>query len=400
MEHAPVGFPRDLLTQPWRVRLQYFQTYTMAHPRLVAARDALINAIREVPPNSLILVLGPTGVGKTTLRVKIEQLLTAELQSVLERDPGRLPVVSVECIAPDSGNFSWRDHFRRLLLHMEESLVEYKINPAAPVRIGARGMRFLPSARAVGAEYHHAVEQALIFRRPVAVLLDEAQHMARMGSGRRLSDQLDVLKSLANRTHTVHVLIGTYELLAFRHLSAQLSRRSLDLHFPRYQAEQSDQWQAFRTVVRSFALQLPLVEPPDLLREVDYLYERSIGCVGILKDWLIRALVSVARRNAASLTRRDLQAHALSVAQCETMLTEAVEGERRLRESLTERSRLRTRLGLPPQEHPRDDAQSHGAVLPLKSPRARRAQRIPGHRRPVRDAIGAPRGNDAHAGTL
>jgi energy-coupling factor transporter ATP-binding protein EcfA2 len=400
MDATAVGFPGDLLTQPWCTRLQYFQTYTMAHPRLVAARDALLNAIHEVPPNSLILVLGPTGVGKTTLRMKIEQLLAAELQSVLERDPARLPVVSVECIAPDSGSFNWRDHFRRFLLQMEEPLVDYKITPAAPVRIGTRATRFLPSERAVGVEYRHAVEQALRFRRPVAVLLDEAQHMARMGSGRRLSEQLDVLKSLANRTHTVHVMIGTYELLAFRHLSAQLSRRSLDLHFPRYQAEQSDQWQAFRTVVRSFARQLPLAEPPQLLREADYLYERSIGCVGILKDWLMRVLASLARRNAASLTHRDLQVHALSVAQCETMLTEIAEGERRLQESPTDRSRLRTRLGLPPQEHARDEAAGQRVDLPRKSPSIRQVRRTPGHRRPVRDAIGTTKGNDAQARTL
>jgi hypothetical protein len=63
------------------------------------------------------------------------------------------------------------------------------------------------------------------------VFVDEAQHLARISSGRRLSDQLDVIKSIANRTQTVHVLFGTYELMAFRNLSAQLSRRSMDLHF-------------------------------------------------------------------------------------------------------------------------------------------------------------------------
>jgi hypothetical protein len=210
MGSTPAGFPGELLNQPWSARIHYFQTYTMAHPWLVTAREALLNAIHEVPPNSLILVLGPTGVGKTTLRAKIEQLLASELLSVLEVDRGRPPVVSVECIAPESGSFSWRDHFRRLLLQMDEPLVEYKINPEAPVRIGDRVVRFMPGARAVGAEYHHAVERALAFRRPVAVLIDEAQHLARMGSGRRLSDQLDVIKSLANRTKTVHVLIGTY----------------------------------------------------------------------------------------------------------------------------------------------------------------------------------------------
>src|SRR3989475_9941556 len=150
MRSTPAGFPRELLSQPWSIRIHYFQTYTMAHPRLVTAREALLNAIHEVPANSLILVCGPTGVGKTTLRAKIEQLLAAELLPMLDADRGRLPVVSVECIAPDSGSFSWRDHFRRLLLQMEEPLVDFKINPAPPVRLRNNVVSFMPSARAVG----------------------------------------------------------------------------------------------------------------------------------------------------------------------------------------------------------------------------------------------------------
>ena len=98
---------------------------------------------------------------------------------------------------------------------MEEPLVDYKIDPAAPVRVAKMIVRFTPSEKAIGAEYQHAVERALAFRRPAAVLIDEAQHLAKMGSGRRLADQLDVIKSLANRTKTVQVLFGTYELLAF-----------------------------------------------------------------------------------------------------------------------------------------------------------------------------------------
>src|SRR5438034_9390933 len=128
-----------------------------------------MSVIQEVRANSFILVFGPTVVGKTTLREKIEPVLAAELLPMLEADRGRLPVVSVECIAPESGSFSWRDHFRRLLLQMDEPLVDYKINPEAPVHIGDKVVRFMPSARAVGSEYHHAVERALAYRRPVAV---------------------------------------------------------------------------------------------------------------------------------------------------------------------------------------------------------------------------------------
>ena len=389
MGSPATGCVRESPIQPWSTRIQVFQSFTMAHPHLIAARDQLMNAIHEVPPNSLILVLGPTGVGKTTLRTKIEQLLASELLPTLQDDRGRFPVVSVECIAPESGCFNWRDHFRQLLIQMEEPLVDYKINPEAPVRIGDRVTRFMPSARAVGAEYHHAVARAFAFRRPVAVLVDEAQHLARVGSGRRLSDQLDVIKSLANRTKTVHVLIGTYELLAFRNLSAQLSRRSIDIHFPRYRADSAADLKAFRSIVKSFEQQLPLERPPDLLNDWQYLYERTIGCVGVLKDWLTRALVSASKRNAESLSRKDLESHALSVAQCDKMLSEAIEGESTLLESPEERDRLRARLGLGRLENA---DQAEGVVAP------RQNQRRPGQRTPVRDAIGAA--NYATAGIL
>jgi energy-coupling factor transporter ATP-binding protein EcfA2 len=388
MGNTPASFPRELLNQPWTARLQYFRTYTMAHPCLVDARDALVNAIHEVPPNSLILVLGPTGVGKTTLRAKIEQLLTAEMLPTLSADLGRIPVVSIECVAPEAGSFSWRAHFRRLLLQMEEPLVDYKIDPEAPVRVANMVVRFTPSEKAVGAEYQHAVERALAFRRPAAVLIDEAQHLAKMGSGRRLADQLDVIKSLANRTKTVHVLFGTYELLAFRNLSAQLSRRSIDIHFPRYRLANPGDATAFRTVLRSFEQQLPLLERPDLVNEWEYLYERSVGCVGILKDWLMRALVSVSRRNNHSLTRKDLESHAPSVAQCDKMLSEALEGESRLLESKEERSRLRARLGLSPSEAPGGTSAADSVAQSVRTGESRTSRRKPGQRRPTRDPIG------------
>jgi hypothetical protein len=234
----------------------------------------------------------------------------------------------------------------------------------------------------------------------VAILIDEAQHLARMGSGRRLSDQLDVIKSLANRTKTVHVLIGTYELLAFRNLSAQLSRRSIDIHFPRYRADNPNDLKAFRTIVKSFEQQLPVSQPPDLLNEWEYLYERSIGCVGVLKDWLVRVLVSLARRKADSLTRKDLERHAPGVAQCDKMLSEAIEGEVSLLESTEARRRLRTRLGLGPMEDSREDLTAGGVAPPAEIATRRSQQRKPGQRRPVRDAVGTANFAYANAGSL
>jgi hypothetical protein len=176
-------------------------------------------------------------------------------------------------------------------------------------------------------EWRMAVERALHYRKPRAILIDEAQHLAKMAAGRRLQDQLDCLKSLASLTRTIHVLVGTYELLAFRNLSAQLSRRSLDIHLRRYRADQPEDVIAFKNILLTFQKHLPLSEEPDLIARWDYFYERSIGCVGVLRDWLVRSLALALENGDRSLKPGHLECQGLSVAQCGKMLAEATEGE-------------------------------------------------------------------------
>jgi len=194
MASPPPGFPRSLLGEPWSARLTYFQRYTVAHPKLLEAKERLVVTIQNSEPNSLVFVFGPTGVGKTTLRLKTEQILTAELCQELEQDRGRLAVVSVEAVAPESGSFSWRDHFKRLLQEIDEPLMEHK----RELQTGSVSLRSPARPQPTTGDYRYGVEQAFRFRRPAAVMIDEAQHLAKITSGRRLLDQLDVIKSHAN----------------------------------------------------------------------------------------------------------------------------------------------------------------------------------------------------------
>lgn len=376
---SPPGFPRSLLSEPWSVRLAHFQRYTVAHPRLIEAKERLVAAIQNSEPNSLIFVFGPTGVGKTTLRLKAEQILTAELREQLEQDRGRLAVVSVEAVAPDSGTFSWRDHFKRLLLQMGEPLIEYKQDLQSGFV-----MRTPTRPKPTTGEYRYGLEQALRFRRPAAVMIDEAQHLAKIASGRRLLDQLDVIKSIANQSQTVHVLYGTYDLLAFRNLNGQLSRRSVDVHFPRYRAESAADRKAFISVLNSFAQQLPIADPPDLAHDWEFLYERSVGCVGVLKQWLIRALSVALRAGDATLSRSNLESQAPSVAQADKIISEASEGEMSLMDTNEAVLRLREQLGLIPQNQSQQSTKLKQPAQAL----AGRTRRRPGQRRPTRDITG------------
>ena len=200
--------------------------------------------------------------------------------------------------------------FRRMLIALEEpeSLIDRKVIPnqsGATFQSGA--LRLISRENAVSSRLRHAVEQTLRRRRPLAVLVDDAQHLAIMGSGRKLLDQINTIKSIANLSQITHVLTGTYELMTLRHLNGQLSRRSVDIEFNRYLSDNSEHREAFINCLWTFQQHLPLPKTPELVNQWDYFYERSIGCVGVLKDWLTGALALALENGAQTLTSRDLE---------------------------------------------------------------------------------------------
>lgn len=222
------SFPRELLNQPSSARLAYFRALTIGHPLLLQVYDDLRLAIRDSAPGSIIIVQGPAGVGKTTLLQRVEKDLTERLMPEMAQDVERLPVVRIDAIAPESGSFNWKDYFRRLLiaLHEPESLIDRKVIPNQSGAASQSGiLELIPYESAVSSRLRYAVEQTLRRRRPLAVLVDDAQHMAIRGSGRKLLDQINTIKSIANVSRITHVLTGTYELMMPRHLK----RRALSV---------------------------------------------------------------------------------------------------------------------------------------------------------------------------
>ncbi len=100
-------FPRELLEQTDEARRDYFRAYTVAHPTLATVDRLAWNAIHEPAGALLILVAGPTGVGKTTLLDHLEQRLCEEALPRLEQAPSHLPVVKLLAATPATRQFKW-----------------------------------------------------------------------------------------------------------------------------------------------------------------------------------------------------------------------------------------------------------------------------------------------------
>lgn len=283
------AFPHELLNASAKQRLAYFKNWLTSHPKLIETRDALMDALQptDSPTRtgsaSIIQVFGCTGVGKTTLRNWVERLLMEEATGAgrLCHDPGCIPIVSVITPPPDQGPFSWRDVYVQTLQALgepRELMTKKHITQ----------LNFIPEDKLLHApttarpELRLALASALYHRHTRTVFFDEAQHFQRVTQAQRLQDQMDNLKWTAEVSGAQFVLIGTFDLLNLTDLSGQLARRSVNIHFDRYHAERVEEFKQFAGVALSFQRHLPLAVEPDLLRLSEYLYERSVGCVGIL----------------------------------------------------------------------------------------------------------------------
>lgn len=87
---------------------------------------------------------------------------------------------------------------------------------------------------------------------------------------------------------------------------------------------------------------------PEMLTHWKWFGEWSIGCIGILSDWVVETAATLCRAGETVLTLEALAKHALKPAQCLKLETEARTGEFKIEEAKKESEReLQRLLGRP-----------------------------------------------------
>lgn len=359
--HSPQTERTNMKIFPSNQDVEAFQNGRISHAHLLKAREKLFFEVFNAVEGTLIFLFGPTGVGKSTLIESFKEKFTDEMFTKGISSEGDLPVLVVEARAPDSKKFSWKELYRSTLDVMMEPL------PTKKCPLELRTHKPPKRQKAVGYELLFSLQEAIIRRNVKVLIIDEAQHIG-IGSGPGgIHAQLDHLKSIANLTETIIVLAGVYELIDFRNLSGQLSRRSIDIHFPHYMADSPVDSQHFADVLLTFQERIPFTCTPPLVSMIDDLYAGSMGCVGILKGWLDRAVRLVAIEGGNMFTHDHLMRTVMSDEQLKTIWAELVEGEKKLTTSpqpLTNMKKL-LKIGT-------FSAEKANAQKPVSNPPARR----------------------------
>ena len=384
-------FSLELLQATKEHRLNYYDEYTMAHPFLDRAFEDLKPLVRHCGETRLIFIVGPTGVGKTKLRQLTEQWILEELWESVRKNMGHLAVASVEAVLQKSGLFNAKDHLKRCLyaLHEPEVFIKNKINYGVDGVYRSDDGKLAIKSRILETDLGWSLEQALKHRHPQIFFIDEAHHMLAVASGRKLTEVPEAIKSLANRTQVLHGLIGTYKLLTLNDIGDQLSRRSIYIHLPRYDAKYIEDREDWQSIVWNFQSQIPINEEPDFISHWEYLFERSLGCVGILKNWTRNAFADAMEDEAETVTLKHLEERALSIGQCQKILKKIKKGERNYKKIEGEAIKLREELDLGIKPIPRNTTISQSQYENNQtSTQKSKSKTGVGQRNPKRDPIG------------
>ncbi|HJW32509.1 MAG TPA: AAA family ATPase [Holophagaceae bacterium] len=307
-------------------RLEYFHGIRLSHPRVSEAMADLKLMAKPGAGSDITLLIGPTGVGKSTVVNILRDQTLEENSEKMRADPGMIPIAVAEAPASGERNFSWRIFYQRLGESLQEPLMMKKQQTVEEDgRVTVRPV----STSATVAALRTSVEKALVRRKTSIVVVDEAVHLLRNLHGNSIENHMDAIKSLANICGVNMILVGSYDLLSLMNLSGQVARRTSIVHFPRYFTGEKLDEGAFAKVLTKLAGYLPIEKEVDLTKYAGDLQQACVGCVGILKDTLSRAL-ALALRDGGKWKDAYLEKAILSPAQLAAILQETVEGEKQM----------------------------------------------------------------------
>ena len=351
----------------WSDALLQLPNIVVEHAEYERVREKLLTDLAFENQSQILVVVGLSGVGKSRLLTDVDQRLISHVREAAARLLS--PPAIVTTPPPSKGMFDWRTFYTNSMKSLNE-----------PDADGKRDLSdfFDPTTRErpVTTPPHPSVSKlqdmlinTIAAKRPIAFLIDEAQHLANVTRGERVGQNLDVIKFVADQSRVNVVLGGTIAARQMLYHNAQLSRRVSVTYFHRYPKTPGGIGQivgSWSAIIE--ALDLPVDDA--ISGEEEMLYDHTLGCVGVLVQWLERTIRLAKRKNSRKITLDSMYSRRLSGASLNSMFREAVEHEQVIEaEDVFEYPTL---------------SEAHGETVPNRR-FTKGHKRTPGRRNPHRD---------------
>lgn len=253
----------------------YMDALVIPHTKLTKVVSELRLLMTAGVGLSVTIVIGPGGIGKSSLgRKQLAQLLSHYAIEIQE-NPSVIPAVMVEVDSPDKEkeiNFTLLYSRLCAALLAPSALDGYSIprDPSTVLINLARTSRLMFESAVKGRNLRH-------------LIIDEAIHFAQSST-----DPLhygNLLKSLSNRSGFNLLLLGAYGSEELIEASGQLARRVSVLHYDRYTSS-NDDYLEYASFIKSVAVAMPYRFEIDLEKHIEYLFDGNFGLPGASVDVL------------------------------------------------------------------------------------------------------------------
>ncbi len=326
-------------------KLAYFWRVRVKHERVETILADLETMVLPGSGTDIALLIGPTGVGKSTLGVSLGERIIELHQSEMMNDLSFIPAVYISAPASGEKKFSWRIFYIEFGKLLKEPLMDKK--QVFQVQDGRISVKPVTTGSTV-AGLRMAVEDALRYRRTLLVVIDEAVHLIRGANTDARLVHMDALKALTqiDGVNLTLALIGSYDLYDLMTLSGQFARRTAIVHFQRYlsgKGNEKDE-KAFTKSLDTFQKYFPFEGIPDLTERSEELQYACIGSIGTLKETLQRMLTFVAR-NKGKWTDKCLFKALLTEGQIAAILEETLKGEQNIAKVIFGTGKLNVQSG-------------------------------------------------------
>lgn len=258
--------------------------FRIFHRNWQEAVASLFALLTTASPGEVVVVTGPSRCGKTRLIDHVCDLLFPD-KSVFSG--GKMPYVIVDAVnAGPNGSFSTKSFTLRMLEAIKHPF--YSINIAELDQISE--YKLLRMDRLTEASMRIALERSFILRGVLYLFIDEAQHARYVTKGAMGAHAvLDSWKCFAKSTQVVLVIVGAYPILNILQNSPHMLGRKHQVHLPRYYPTEKD-LEEFVAIIDAYGAKLHKVGlTVNLKNYTKLLYSGSLGCIGLLRAWLMRA---------------------------------------------------------------------------------------------------------------
>lgn len=302
----------------------------ISHPRISEVIDE-IEAFESLGANHILMVTGPTGVGKTTLAKTLQTRILKRYAQEMQENAGLMPVVLIEARATSEMDFNWKLFYSDILEQLEgpegtPPAVAYAVDP-----ISNHVVHPLGNSKNTAAGLRKKVELALRARGVRVLMIDEGGHFTNVSEA-RMKRQTDALKSLSNCAGCQIILFGSYDILGVSRLSAQLARRIKEIHFSRYRVDSPDDCLAFNKFIQTVERHANDYFGGLLVENSRVLQTNTLGCIGTLMD-VIRGFASRAHAQV-EVSQELLERCLLTEGQYAAILEEIRHGEARFESNI------------------------------------------------------------------